>query len=75
MNKEITIIELINKIANNEEMPKKIKYEDKIYIYSETSQDYLEINKDDFDLLGYAFCTWRTKDFRIIELATNRLFR
>ena len=63
MNKEITIIEIINKIANNENMPKKIKYNDKIYIYSEANQDYLECNKDDFDLLGYAFCNWRTRDF------------
>lgn len=63
MNKEMTIIEIINKIANNEDIPKRIKYKDKIYIYNEPNQDYLEYNKDDFDFLGYAFCNWRTRDF------------
>lgn len=63
MNKKITMLEIINKIANNEDIPKRIKYKDKIYIYSETDQDYLECDKDDFDLLGCAFYNLRTKDF------------
>ena len=63
MNKDMTIIELINKIANEEGVPQKIKYKDTIYIYSEKDQDYVECNKDDFDLLGYAFCNWITRDF------------
>ena len=63
MNKEMTIIEIINKIANNEDIPKRIKYKDKIYIYNEPNQDYLEYNKDDFDFLPYSFCNWRTRDF------------
>ena len=33
MNKEITIIDLLNKIANGEEIPKKIKYKEYIYEY------------------------------------------
>ena len=63
MNKEITIIEVINKIANREEVPQKIKYKDKIYIYSETDQDYLECGEDDFYLFRYVFCNLRTRDF------------
>ena len=36
------IIDLLNKIANNEEVPKKIKWENIIYAYSEYDKDYLE---------------------------------
>lgn len=62
MNKEITIIEIINKIANREEVPQKIKYIDKIYIYTEENQDYLDI-EDEFYLLGYTFSNLRKRDF------------
>ena len=41
MNK-IRVIDLLNKIANNEEIPKKIKWENIIYAYSEYDKDYLE---------------------------------
>ena len=36
------VIDLLNKIANGEEVPKKIKWEDTIYAYSEYDKDYLE---------------------------------
>ena len=36
------IIDLLVKIANGEEVPKKIKWEDTIYAYSESDKDYLE---------------------------------
>ena len=36
------IIDLLNKIANGEEAPKKIKWEDTIYGYSDCDKDYLE---------------------------------
>lgn len=62
MNKEITIIEIINKIANREEVPQKIKYIDKIYIYTEENQDYLD-TEDEFYLLGYTFSNLRKRDF------------
>ena len=39
---KIKIIDLLNKIANNEEVPKKIKWENIIYAYSEYDKDYLE---------------------------------
>ena len=41
---KLRIIDLINKIANNEELPKKIKYDDVIWDYDYTIGDY--INKD-----------------------------
>lgn len=36
------IIDLLLKIANEEEVPKKIKWEDTIYAYSDYDKDYLE---------------------------------
>ena len=54
------VIDLLNKIANGEEVPKKIKWRDKIWTYNNKDQDY-EIN--DTDLLGYGFCNHKTLDF------------
>ena len=54
------VIDLLNKIANGEDVPKKIKWRDKIWTYNNKDQDY-EIN--DIDLLGYGFCNHRTLDF------------
>lgn len=45
MNKKIKVIELFNKIANNEKMPKKIKWEKDILTYEEDVQDYMGISK------------------------------
>ena len=59
MSKETTIIELLNKIANGEEIPEKIKYNGKLYVYDNGSDDYLECGDEDMDLFGYAFSTWR----------------
>lgn len=36
------VIDLLNKIANGEEVPEKIKWEDTIYVYSEYDKDYIE---------------------------------
>ena len=62
MNKEITIYELLG-LIKDDKAPKKIKYKDTEYILSDGVQDYLECNKYDFDLLGYCFCNYRTRDF------------
>ena len=35
------IIDLLNKIANGEKVPKKIKYEEKEWIYGKNVQDYI----------------------------------
>ena len=63
MKKTIKIIDLLVKIANGEEVPKKIKFRNALWIYSEENQDYLEYNKDYSDLFGYAFCNLKTLDF------------
>ena len=39
------VIDLLNKIANGEEIPKKIKYDNDIWNYDEISRDYILIDK------------------------------
>lgn len=39
------VIDLLNKIANGEELPKKIKYDNDIWKYDEMARDYLLIDK------------------------------
>ena len=46
------IIDLLNKIANGEEVPKKIKWENIIYAYSEYDKDYLEYPFSDEEYRG-----------------------
>ena len=36
------VIDLLNKIANDEEVPKKIKYDDRFYIFNEKKDNYYE---------------------------------
>ncbi len=45
MNKKIKVIELLNKIANNEQMPKKVKFGDDILSYDVDVEDYMGISK------------------------------
>lgn len=42
---KLRIIDLINKIANNEELPKKIKYNDEIYILEDDEDGVFEFFK------------------------------
>lgn len=57
--KTIKIIDLLNKIANGEEVPEKIKWRDKIWIYTKAQQDYLNHGVYFFE----GFCQIKTKDF------------
>lgn len=41
MNKKIKVIELLNKIANEEEIPRHIKYEYYQYDWSDNANDYI----------------------------------
>ena len=47
---KMTVIQLLNKIANDEEVPKKIKYEGRIWEYDASVQDYM-----DADIVEYLF--------------------
>ena len=45
------IIDLLNKIANGQEVPKKIKYNLKTYFYDNEEQDYCDYDKT-YGLVG-----------------------
>lgn len=47
MAKTIKVIDLLNKIANGEEVPEKIKYEDNIYTYFKKTEDYINYADED----------------------------
>jgi hypothetical protein len=48
MNKKIKIIDLLNKIANGEEVPKKIKYSTLIYKFNENCNQFYEEGKGSY---------------------------
>lgn len=54
------VIDLMNKIANEEELPKKIKYGSKIWEYKEDSDDY---KSGDLYLFKRLFDYNKTSDF------------
>lgn len=45
MKNTIKIIDLLNKIANKEEVPKKIKYNNEIWKYMKSENDYTNVKK------------------------------
>ena len=45
---KIKMIDLLNKIANGEEVPKKIKYEGEICEYNASVQDYMNEDSDEY---------------------------
>ena len=47
------VIDLLNKIAKGEEVPKKIKYDGMIFDYQEDTYEYLCYEENNFSLLGY----------------------
>lgn len=66
MNKEITIIELLNKIANGEKLPQKIKYENVVYEYEDLDKEYQ--NKDGDDFFAFTYVPYHLYDkVEIIE--------
>ena len=70
---KIKIIDLLNKIANGEEVPKKIKWENIIYAYSEYDKDYLEYPFSDeeykglFDMRNNILTQFLNDEVEIIE--------
>ncbi len=61
----MTIIDILNNIANKKEVPEKVKYNNKIYIYDCITKDYYE-NFDKIlekSLFGYLFSNQKTDHF------------
>ena len=64
MSKTIKVINLLNKIANGEEVPKKIKYEGDILEYDNEIFDYLGISKTGTgSFFNYLFVNKATNEF------------
>lgn len=64
MVKTITIIQLLNKIANGEEVPTKIKYEGDILKYDKIIQDYIGVSKTGSgSFFNYLFVNHQTSFF------------
>ena len=64
--KTIKIIDLLNKIANGEEVPKKIKYRDCIREYDDEDKDYIARNQGENEF--YLFCN-------VLSAATGEKFK
>lgn len=68
MNKKIKVIELINKIYANVDVPEKVKYVDKKYEYSKATQDYKsEDGEWLFQRMHTFFGRWLEREVEILE--------
>ena len=62
------VIDLLNKIANGEEIPEKIRYEDKIYKYDGETNNYIRNIGFNFDyLIGEDITAMLNDKVEIIE--------
>lgn len=72
---KMRIIDLLNKIANGEEVPKTIKYKDEIRQYVDNDKDYTSCNSDEYYLFydtmkartGVEFANALNDEVEIIE--------
>ena len=60
---KIKIIDLLNKIANNEEVPEKIMFDEWLYIYNEREKTYYD--EEDRTL-------WQSYNFKILFAQQNK---
>ena len=60
MNKKITVIELLNKIANGEEMPKEIKFDNEVFVYIDKWEQYVT-KEEEIPLLNLQFSDKRKR--------------
>ena len=61
------VIDLLNKIANGEEVPEKFKYEDMTYIYRYDLREYFDDKELNRDFIGIEL------DKEYYEIAKNRI--
>lgn len=68
MNKKIKVIELINKVYANLDVPEKVKYKDKKYKYNKVTEDYeSEDGEWLFPKMIKSFGRWTEKEVEILE--------
>jgi len=69
MNKKIKVIELINKIYANLDVPKRLKKNDYIFEYCEEEQDFYDVKKCTYLICGYAQSheKWLDVEVEILE--------
>lgn len=76
---KVKIIDILNRIANNKEVPKKIIDFGKVYIYNPIERDYHEINSSVstflYEKFGKSLSTgdWLSSDIQILEDETNEI--
>ena len=64
------IIDLLNKIANGEEVPKKIKFEDETWVYKKKYKDFISFNRcliADYMVNHYGIMEYLNDEVKIIE--------
>lgn len=72
--KKIKVIDLYNKIANDEEVPKKIKFKDTEYIYNKhNKQYYLEGETSGFYSLRFALSNFNMLNDEVEILEEKKL--
>lgn len=73
MSKIITVIQLLNRVANGEEVPKAVKYNEKEYNYHDYSKNYYYINDKEECLFDddIAFCA--NNEVEILEDNTEEI--
>lgn len=69
MNKKIKVIELINKVYANLDVPQKVEYRSGIYEYKEECQDFYCYKSQDylFSNIGLAVDKWLNTEVEILE--------
>ena len=68
MNKKIKVIELLNKIYENLDVPEKVKYDDKKYEYSIATQDYKSEDRGWlFQRIPTLYGRWIEREVEILE--------
>ena len=67
MNKKIKVIELLNRIYANLDVPEKVKYNDKKYEYNKATQDYRCEDEWLFQRMLTFFEKWTEREIEILE--------
>ncbi len=73
MNKIITVIQLLNRVANGEEVPKTVKYNEKEYNYHDYSKNYYYINDKEECLFDDDIAFRANDEVKILEDNTEEI--